>query len=440
MASGFGLGGFGEGLTRGFGTASAIGSQIVDRSLRSKELQESKATRQQAAQQKAEEAARKTFRDDVKTVTDLVDQAAGRSPAAARRVVEQLTAPNSRGMSQIDILAGRANQLGVGLSSEMIARDLQARVAAAVTPEDRRGEAVAEAETEVATTAAQARGIQALPKEVQDEVSRKLGFTDTSKGTEFLQLLDEADRLRGAGQTDTSRFRFLTERLGRLTKEQGGFEFTFDPESNQFRLATGGAAGAGVGASLPATQQFTQQQRVAGINTTVATIDDVLSRLEDEPQDFGIVGSLRKGSQEVVGVLQDIAGFLGESDAGGVAQAIADSIGQSLFDEDLPELNVIENDLALDLAKLRLERSGGNIRALGQVFRQAKDDVGLTGLTSGQAVRDRLKRVKKIFEAEREALVTGLSGRSTSAESDLTTLSDEELEAEIARKQKRGPR
>lgn len=136
MANGFGLGGFGEGLTRGFGAGTAFGNQLAERSFRQQEIRERRAERQAAAEAKAQQEARKLFREDVQTITQLVDTAAERSPVAAERVVEQLLTPNSRGMSQIDVLAARAGQLGIDLSSEMISRDLQARVAGAITPEE----------------------------------------------------------------------------------------------------------------------------------------------------------------------------------------------------------------------------------------------------------------------------------------------------------------
>ena len=69
-----------------------------------------------------------------------------------------------------------------------------------------------------------------------------------------------------------------------------------------------------------------------------------------------------------------------------------------------------EHTLAFELARLRIKRAGGDIRALTKAFKDAKEDVSLTGLTFSGDVRARLIEVRRQFKEELDTVSEGLSG------------------------------
>ena len=85
-----------------------------------------------------------------------------------------------------------------------------------------------------------------------------------------------------------------------------------------------------------------------------------------------------------------------------VSKEVIENFGidpDAFFNPNLSEQEVVQNNLALELAKLRVQRGGGNMKAMAGPFKAAQKDVDLRGLTSSAAVIEKLKTIRAEFEA-----------------------------------------
>ena len=177
--------------------------------------------------------------------------------------------------------------------------------------------------------------------------------------------------------------------------------------------------------------QIRQAQRLSTLQGNVALVDLLLDRLKEDPTRFGVMGSVRGAVQGTAAITSDLAEVIKNSSGGMVdLNQTAANIAQSLkgspiedemagfFDPKLSDLDLLENTLAFELARLRLEKSKGEIRALTAAFRDAKKDVNLKGLTSSRDVEARLRSVREQFAtelAEVSRIVTGKQADSGDA-------------------------
>lgn len=434
MVDGFRQGGFSQGLTQGLGAGSALFGRLSQNELSRQQVAGQARQGQADTQAKQIEEERKFLQSDIDTIRNIVDEANKNGSEAGSRALNGIAAT-------IPTLAKRAQSLGIQLDEEMLFRDLEARVAGAENPQDVQNRALREAQTEVDTSRLQLRQLENLPEDQQEAIRQQLGFGSTDESFEFLRLLDEAEQLGQSGQTESTRFSFVTDRLERLSEKgaQGqGLAITFTDDGRVAGVSVGPGAQVqpGLASKLSGGQLFEQDQRIADIDRSVADLDGLIKQTVLDPEDFGATGSVRRTGQTIADGLSDVASAFGNLTGGAVdlntvADAFASAFGvEDAFDEDLPAQEVLERNLAISLAKLRISRGGTGTRALADIFKAAKKDTQLTGFTSSRAVKNKLEQIRREFTAERDAITRGLSGQSPQSVQvdDLGSLSDEELD------------
>ena len=257
-----------------------------------------------------------------------------------------------------------------------------------------------------------------LPAGKKRDIAEKLLLDE--KGTDsFFRALDELSKLAVEGKTpdNDSRAKAVQKRVDSLI-DKSGFSITFDDKGR----VTGITQGAQPFSDLSAQDK---QKALAGIDTvnkTIDLLDGVIGKIDEDPTLFGIVGTGRRIGQTLVGVASDLGGIIEKAtgvDINKGADRIAKALSgtpleaefEGIFNPTLSKLQLLENTLAFDLARLRLTSGGGNIRALKQAFIDAKDDVKLTGATSSKDVRARMVEVKSQFVRELRNISKRLTGK-----------------------------
>ncbi len=280
-----------------------------------------------------------------------------------------------------------------------------------------------------------------LPEGARREIAERLAFGDDDKSTDsFFRALDELEGLRQQGKTPANdeRAASVQKRIDSITDDKGFF-IKFN-EKGQVEFVGQGDVG-GLAAGMTAAQVFKQGERIAALNSTIDMFDTVITAIDENPTAFGVVGDIRRGFQAAVGVTRDL-GTLIETGSGGVidinkAAANARSLVagtpvegafEGIFDPQLSKTKLLEHTLAFELARLRLTRSGGDIRALTQVFKDAKKDVNLTGLTFSRDVRERMTAIRDQFVSELRELTKLFTGGAAQREP------SEERETDLERK------
>ena len=226
---------------------------------------------------------------------------------------------------------------------------------------------------------------------------------------ELSRHIERFNALRSSGKGDSFEAKTLEARIGKLT-ERGGMSFEVLPDGT-VRMVQGS-----LGQKLPATQQFTQQSQLDRYNTVIDVIDTTIKNIEESPSRAGVIGSIRSLAQKAAGVVGDVS-----------PDILADTMRKSVnaipglddkqkgelsgyFDPAIPENEIYENTIALELAKLRLTAGGGGIRAIDRAFKDAKKDVAITGMFSSNEVTARLKKVREEFVTEKTKQEKRLTG------------------------------
>ena len=456
-------GGLAQGLRGGFRIAQAAGQNVLQ--AEQLELQRKRIDQQLKAstgknlntilndQRSAITQMLKTIREQAEKggdVTGLADN--------VRKLIEQ----HNR------IAASASRQLGIPVAPEISADIIDATIASAPRPKT----ATETALEEVAGAQAQLEAIGSAPPEIQEALKRNLGFATDETTDSFFRALNEHDELAQkiaagtATAAELTRFGLVQQRVKSLS-QAAGQQFsikTVNPDGTVTTVTMGPgteapsqagaeAAAAGTFPSLPAAAQQSESERLASINTNVQFIDELLTELKENPEDFGATASLRGSVQSGIAILNDAARGIASVTGGAVdlnqlAQNLGDAFGvESIFDPNLPRLEQIENRLATALGILRLQTAGASRRSDVATFKQAKEDVRLQGLTSSQDIRARLDAIRNEFEQERVNIsrgLTGTAGETTTppraepsrslldlSPEQLRTLSREELEALI---------
>lgn len=237
-------------------------------------------------------------------------------------------------------------------------------------------------------------GIARVPERAKDEFNRNLG-----------RLIE----LENAGQQDTTEYKLLSQRVAKQTQiNNEGLAIQFNPDGTVSAIVQGPQGAAGLGGALTGARALDEQANIDRFATIIDLLDNTIGEIRESPSRAGLAGSIRSFAQKVVGIAGDVAP---DSFAETVRRS-AEQFGLgSFFDPALPETEINENAIALELAKMRVTAGGGGIRAVGEAFRAAKKDVSLRGLTSSQEVITRLETVRREFETERNKLIQRLSGR-----------------------------
>lgn len=422
------------GFAVGDALGGSVGAGLADR--RQAQLQERELglQRQKLASDQQQQF-RKELGEDIKTLTDIVTASSEKGSASVGRVLS-----NPGFQKQVQLLSARAQAGGIDLPAENMMTRFEAIAAGAETAEDRQSRQIEEAQGEAAGAVAQLDILSQLPEDQQEALRQRLGFATTRQTSEFLNLLDEAERLQAAGQEGSSRHNFVTDRLQRLSTETAGPQFSLqiDEDGRVRGVSFGDESTGGVVSELTGAQAFKQDQRISGIDQSITKIDSILADLETDPEDFGAIGSLRGNLQGTIGVMSDMSELISNSTGGIVdLNAVAGMISEAfdnpnLFDENLPRLDAVERDLAISLANLRFQRQGSEMRSSVAVIQQAREDVQLKGLTSSAAVRARMQEVRSIFEQEREGILRGLRGSADEmTDDDIGSMSLDEIDRQI---------
>ena len=125
--------------------------------------------------------------------------------------------------------------------------------------------------------------------------------------------------------------------------------------------------------------------------------DLITKKIKEDPTLTGGVGTLRRGGNQIGTLIKDL-GF-------DISKILPEGMGKEfIFDPDIPTIKALENTLAAGYAKVLYP--GQKITNLQ--INQAKDIVGLTGLTGSDEVADRVSQIAKemdIFIKSNESLL-----------------------------------
>jgi hypothetical protein len=244
------------------------------------------------------------------------------------------------------------------------------------------------------------------------QLSEVAGVKPESK-SEFRKTLDDAMRLESqldpAKLAINSEYQMIKKRLEFLTREsKDGLSIRFNQDGTVSTITQGGDGG--IGAQLPATQALNQKAQVDNLESTIKILDTVIGQVEIDKSTTGITGSLKSWAQKIVGMAEDAAP---EAVVSAISQT-ANSFGLgSYFDKNLPEQEIYQNTIALELAKLRVSAGdSNNPKAIKAAFDAAREDVSLRGFTSSKEVKARLEVIRREFQSARDKLVQRLSGSS----------------------------
>lgn len=172
---------------------------------------------------------------------------------------------------------------------------------------------------------------------------------------------------------------------------------------------------------LTAKQQLDAKTQVDALISNIGIVDKVLVEIEKDPSNFGLIGSAKRALQGATGVgadlgvvLDNVTGMNISDVAAEFAQRFAEEGADELtpfFDPTLSKIELWENTLAMQLAKLGLSKGDDSIRALSTALNDAKNNVRLTGLTFSKDVKERLTQVRGLFQEALDDSTKALSGQ-----------------------------
>ena len=230
---------------------------------------------------------------------------------------------------------------------------------------------------------------------------------------EFKKLVDDALRLESQFDADklavNNEYQLIKKRIEYLTRQSNdGLSIRFNDNGTVSTIAQGKITG--IGSQLPPTQALDQKAQLDNLDSTLASLDTIIGQITTDKSTAGFTGSLKSWAQKIVGVSEDAAP---EAIVSVISQA-ANSFGLgNYFNKNLPEQDVYQNTIALQLAKLRVSAGGtNNPRAIKPAFDAARKDMSLRGLSSSREVVARLGAIRKEFKSARDKLVQRLSGSS----------------------------
>ncbi len=225
---------------------------------------------------------------------------------------------------------------------------------------------------------------------------------------EFNRNIARYRELLAIGQGNSMEAQFILGRLNRQTAEDTGEIITVSPEG-QVTITRGGAQQPLITGLTP--QKALQQKALADrYDTVIDIIDTTISLIQEDPTRAGIIGGVRAFAQGLAGVAVDtvegLATFVGTSiaDIPGIDKDDVQKLA-GFFDPALPEMEIYENTIALELAKIRILSGGQGIRALTKAFEAAKEDVNIVGVFSSREALSRLQTVRREMDTERTNLL-----------------------------------
>ena len=283
------------------------------------------------------------------------------------------------------------------------------------------------------------------PDEKKKNFSRALGL-GPEKETEFDRLSKELINMEQSGLKETQDYKLKAARMAKLISTEK-LSVSFDPKTGEFSLTQGGAVGnlgdvlsptqkpsGGLASGLTPPQALSQSERLDNLNDTVKSLDTTINAIVEDPTRAGIFGSVRRITQTAVGVGGDLAKIVSKTTGVDLRklglsardeiisdQNIPKNVKDALmpyFDPKLTEMELFENTLAIQLAKLRILSGGSDIRAIESAFKVAQKDTKVTGLKSSQEVLVRLNKIRDEFITERDRRASRLGGEQQALPND----------------------
>ena len=211
------------------------------------------------------------------------------------------------------------------------------------------------------------------------------------------------------------------------------------PQPTEPKPATDQPRDVGLFRFLTPKEQLSQKAQVDALRTNIDLIDKIQANIKANPTNYGAIGGIKKFGQSTLGVASDVGDALDiatglkiKDQASSIfrkltAEGLEKEIGID-FNPNLPKIELWENTLALQLAKLRLTQGDSEQRAITKVYEAAKSDTKLTGFTFTGDVSKRMEQIKEFFERELENTTKALSGQKpTDKKDDLNKQVDEIL-------------
>ena len=180
---------------------------------------------------------------------------------------------------------------------------------------------------------------------------------------------------------------------------------------------------------LTPKDQLNKKSQVDALRSNIELIDKISADIKKNPTNYGAIGTLKKAGQSALGVASDVGdaidiatGIKIKEQAGAIfkrltAEGLEREIGID-FNPNLPKIELWENTLALQLAKLRIGQGDTEVRAITKAYNDAKADTKLTGFTFKGDVEKRLEEVKDFFKKELDSTTKALSGQGATDNKD----------------------
>ena len=257
-------------------------------------------------------------------------------------------------------------------------------------------------------------GRDMTPAEGESAAKNLVGITNADRPSEAERLVNsiaarEAEAKRTGEDLSTDiKHKMNLQRFAALTQNNKGGVVIQVGENGQLQaITTGGTPnagdslgrpnmrGGGLTSVLNPSQAVESQKSRDNLKTNIDTINTLLGQIEADTSTVGIQGMVSSFFQKTIGMIGDLSGNI-------VSKEVIENFGidpDDFFNPNLSQQEVVQNNLALELAKLRVQRGGGNMRAMAGPFKAALKDVDLRGFTSSEAVMEKLKTIRKEFEA-----------------------------------------
>jgi hypothetical protein len=249
--------------------------------------------------------------------------------------------------------------------------------------------------------------------EGENAAKKLVGITNADRPSEAERLVNsitarEAEAAKnGEDLLKDRRHQLNLQRFAALTQNNKGGVVIQVGENGQLQaITTGGTPSAGNSLGRPnmsggltsvlnPSQAVESQKNRDNLKENIDTINTLIGQIEIDPSTVGIKGMVSSFFQKTIGMAKDLGGNV-------VSKEVIENFGidpDAFFNPNLSEQEVVQNNLALELAKLRVQRGGGNMKAMAGPFKAAQKDVDLRGFTSSAAVIEKLKTIRAEFEA-----------------------------------------
>jgi hypothetical protein len=234
-------------------------------------------------------------------------------------------------------------------------------------------------------------------KDTRTDIEKKLIAAGYIPGTPEYEAAMSTLLFKDVRQRDG--FRLLTgeeakERLGPAYEEGKAYQIDEDPRSNNFnKVFVIGGGGTTIQNILPGDQIQGKGERDKIINQTnfvsrqLKNLDTIDKILAEDPTLSGGIGAIRKFAFDTLSLGKDLNIDL----SGPITQLGGEEL---LLNTNTARLEALEDILVPAFARVM----NPNTRITNQMLNEAKAAINLTGLKGSDAVREKLKEIRKQFQ------------------------------------------